>query len=184
MMEPANDQTMEFVRQLYNHAKRHGAKHATMDMEGLFSEPGVTGVIEVYIGERPSYAVLHDLTLWAEFNGEERVLDVLEQISQPGYDGTIDVTDYVAAGERAEKDLKRIRELEKDLEEAKGKADLFRESMNDANFKTLILEGALDKIKRITADPVFRFYAAPRSKQEILMIAEDALREAREHRED
>lgn len=42
------------------------------------------------------------------------------------------------------------------------------------------LQEALDTIRRIAADPIFRFYAAPRSKQEILMIAEQALKESRE----
>lgn len=74
----------------------------------------------------------------------------------------------------------RIRELEAEMEQASLRASVFRQERNDANHRALILEGALEKIKRIAADPVFRFYAAPRSKQEILMIAEQALRDARE----
>ena len=59
------------------------------------------------------------------------------------------------------------------------KLERHREAWLDENRRRMKMEGALDAIRRIAADPVFRFYAAPRSKQEILVIAERALKDAK-----
>lgn len=56
------------------------------------------------------------------------------------------------------------------------RAEIFRQERNNAQSKVLYLEGALDRIRRIAADPVFRFYASGKTKQEILDVATQALK--------
>lgn len=75
----------EQLRALYNYAQELGAEEAHLEMGELFQDELATGVIAVYIGERPAHRVLADLIAWAEAHGEEVLLGILADMSRPGY---------------------------------------------------------------------------------------------------
>ena len=69
------------MKALYEQTKAFGAGQGHIKMRQIFKDSQATAVVSVYIDENPSNEVLDELVSWAEDNGNQVLLDKIEELA-------------------------------------------------------------------------------------------------------